>query len=560
MAIKLYQSQAQVDTKSNNVQSGGALNISPSTVYNASKAQAAAADSMVKLGLLIKQTKDKNKSTSIKGSIKERMGMMMENLSNSGNPDEIGSYETVSKLFKDGLVVNENTAVKNQVNSWFSSEVQSNKIDLFKTIRGNVINEKIANDKIMLAENQKIIGTSNNGIAVQKAKDEIANFLGDNQNSLYYKPGEWKTLQYEQNEKIQQNAAIMLATNNPGSLIDNPDIITKNVKDPEAVNYIMEKAYEQKAINVESELADNAILDAKNLDDQAVNFTMMAERIKDFNDNSSNSDYSENLISYKEIKAAYVNNDIDETMFNKLINYRAGTTNINETVLVEAINDEILTSNSPVELQDLSKRIQVKDSDLTFLNLGAAETSNAVRKINALKKDSTLYNDYKDKLGIVKAVFFASESFDFEVGEGARSIASIGVQAMNHFDRLVMNENVNVDDALISTIRKFNPGKALPNLTIFPLPFKMAESNWSKAISDSSFFSSTRKSLTNSFKEKQLNFNQYVEEMDNLDNAEKLFGERYKYALSDPTIEDKMGFASGQSDAFGNIISNLLNN
>tara|TARA_R110000803_G_scaffold38535_2_gene83402 strand:+ start:2652 stop:4334 length:1683 start_codon:yes stop_codon:yes gene_type:complete len=560
MAIKLYQSQAQVDTKSNNVQSGGALNISPSTVYNASKAQAAAADSMVKLGLLIKQTKDKNKSTSIKGSIKERMGMMMENLSNSGNPDEIGSYETVSKLFKDGLVVNENTAVKNQVNSWFSSEVQSNKIDLFKTIRGNVINEKIANDKIMLAENQKIIGTSNNGIAVQKAKDEIANFLGDNQNSLYYKPGEWKTLQYEQNEKIQQNAAIMLATNNPGSLIDNPDIITKNVKDPEAVNYIMEKAYEQKAINAESELADNAILDAKNLDDQAVNFTMMAERIKDFNDNSSNSDYSENLISYKEIKAAYVNNDIDETMFNKLINYRAGTTNINETVLVEAINDEILTSNSPVELQDLSKRIQVKDSDLTFLNLGAAETSNAVRKINALKKDSTLYNDYKDKLGIVKAVFFASESFDFEVGEGARSIASIGVQAMNHFDRLVMNENVNVDDALISTIRKFNPGKALPNLTIFPLPFKMAESNWSKAISDSSFFSSTRKSLTNSFKEKQLNFNQYVEEMDNLDNAEKLFGERYKYALSDPTIEDKMGFASGQSDAFGNIISNLLNN
>tara|TARA_R110001632_G_scaffold54086_1_gene132909 strand:- start:382 stop:2064 length:1683 start_codon:yes stop_codon:yes gene_type:complete len=560
MAIKLYQSQAQVDTKSNNVQSGGALNISPSTVYNASKAQAAAADSMVKLGLLIKQTKDKNKSTSIKGSIKERMGMMMENLSNSGNPDEIGSYETVSKLFKDGLVVNENTAVKNQVNSWFSSEVQSNKIDLFKTIRGNVINEKIANDKIMLAENQKIIGTSNNGIAVQKAKDEIANFLGDNQNSLYYKPGEWKTLQYEQNEKIQQNAAIMLATNNPGSLIDNPDIITKNVKDPEAVNYIMEKAYEQKAINAESELADNAILDAKNLDDQAVNFTMMAERIKDFNDNSSNSDYSENLISYKEIKAAYVNNDIDETMFNKLVNYRAGTININETVLVEAINDEILTSNSPVELQDLSKRIQVKDSDLTFLNLGAAETSNAVRKINALKKDSTLYNDYKDKLGIVKAVFFASESFDFEVGEGSRTIKAIGVQAMNHFDNLVMNENVNVDDALISTIRKFNPGKALPNLTIFPLPFKMEESNWSKAISDSSFFSSTRKNLTNSFKEKQLNFNQYVEEMDNLDNAEKLFGERYKYALSDPTIEDKMGFASGQSDAFGNIISNLLNN
>ena len=54
MAIKLYQSQAQVDTKSNNVQSGGALNISPSTVYNASKAQAAAADSMVKLGLLIR--------------------------------------------------------------------------------------------------------------------------------------------------------------------------------------------------------------------------------------------------------------------------------------------------------------------------------------------------------------------------------------------------------------------------------------------------------------------------------------------------------------------------
>lgn len=560
MAIKLYQSQAQVDTKSNNVQSGGALNISPSTVYNASKAQAAAADSMVKLGLLIKQTKDKNKSTSIKGSIKERMGMMMENLSNSGNPDEIGSYETVSKLFKDGLVVNENTAVKNQVNSWFSSEVQSNKIDLFKTIRGNVINEKIANDKIMLAENQKIIGTSNNGIAVQKAKDEIANFLGDNQNSLYYKPGEWKTLQYEQNEKIQQNAAIMLATNNPGSLIDNPDLITKNVKDPEAVNYIMEKAYEQKAINAESELADNAILDAKNLDDQAVNFTMMAERIKDFNDNSSNSDYSENLISYKEIKAAYVNNDIDETMFNKLVNYRAGTININETVLVEAINDEILTSNSPVELQDLSKRIQVKDSDLTFLNLGAAATSNAVKKINALKKDSTLYNDYKDKLGIVKAVFFASESFDFEVGEGSRTIKAIGVQAMNHFDNLVMNQNVNVDDALISTIRKFNPGKALPNLTIFPLPFKMEESNWSKAISDSSFFSSTRKNLTNSFKEKQLNFNQYVEEMDNLDNAEKLFGERYKYALSDPTIKDKMGFASGQSDAFGNIISNLLNN
>ena len=247
-------------------------------------------------------------------------------------------------------------------------------------------------------------------------------------------------------------------------------------------------------------------------------------------------------------------------MFNKLINYRSGTININETVLVEAINDEILTSNSPVELQDLSKRIQVKDSDLTFLNLGATETSNAVRKINALKKDSTLYNDYKDKLGIVKAVFFASESFDFEVGEGTRSIKSIGVQAMNHFDNLVMNQNVNVDDALISTIRKFNPGKALPNLTIFPLPFKMAESNWSKAISDSSFFSSTRKSLTNSFKEKQLNFNQYVEEMDNLDNAEKLFGERYKYALSDPTIEDKMGFASGQSDAFGNIISNLLNN
>ena len=41
-----------------------------------------------------------------------------------------------------------------------------------------------------------------------------------------------------------------------------------------------------------------------------------------------------------------------------------------------------------------------------------------------------------------------------------------------------MNEGMDVTSALFETIRKFNPGESLPNMTIFPLPAMSRESDW----------------------------------------------------------------------------------
>jgi len=563
MAIKLYKSQAQVDTKTTNV-SATSLAVSPGSVYSSTKSSAAAGDAFVDLALFVKKTKDSNKASDITSTLEGSMAKQAIHFDRSSNPDDLNSFSVINTLLKDKLLIDQNTAVRNKVNSWFKTNLSAKSLDLEKAIANNVIDEKKAKDKIMLAKNQKTIGSSNNVWEVNAAKDRIASYFSDENNKLFYKSADWITLENEQNEKIQQNAAIMLATNDPESLIDNPKIVTDHVKDKDSAKWILEKAYENHAENIEAEIKDQQIIDAKTLDDQANNFAELAVRIKDFNENANNQDFSDKLITYKELKRAFVNNDIDETMYHKLIDYRAGVVPLDDDRLIDDINNEILTSDTPIELQALQKRIQVKESDLSFLNLSAEATGKAITKINKLKKDSELYSEYKSTLSIMKAIFFASDSYEFGIGEDSRTVKAIGGQAIEYFDDLVMNKGNNVTDAMFKTIAKFNPGAALPNLTIFPLPAFAEESNWSNQIISAGgepYFIDKRSKIAQLYKEGNLNHEEFIFEMDNLDKAHKLYIVRYKYAVSDPSIlpEDRLKFAAGEgAGGLSSIIKNLM--
>ena len=565
MTIKLYRSQAQVDTKTTNV-SASQLAISPSSIYSSTaKSAAGAADAAVNLWAVVKKTKDGNKAASITAGLESKMGEMSLNFDRSSNINDLNTFNFSTKMMKDQALLKENKNVSRQVNSWFNSKQSSMALDVKKNITTNIIDEKIARDDIDLNKHQQIIATSTNRSEVNASLNWINTYFSSEENKLYYKPAAWLKKQEENNQKIQENRGIALASNDPKSIIDNPKETLKNITDTKAAEYVLERAYENHANNIEAEIKDQEIIDAKNLDDQAHNFAEIAVRIKDFHENSNNKDFSDKLINYKDIKRAYVNNDIDETMYHKLIDYRAGTVQLDDERLITDINEEILTSDSPIELQALSKRVQVKESDLTFLNLSADATGRALAKINKLKKDSKLYNEYKSNYSTLKAVFFASESYEFEVGEDARTVKAIGSQAIEYFDNLVMNQGVNSEDALFQTIAKFNPGAALPNMSIFPLPSFQEESDWSsqiKVAGGSRYFIDTKTKMAELYKKGTLNHEQFVFEMDNLNKAQKLFNMRYKYALSDLSIkpEERLSFAAGENaGGFSSIISNLMN-
>lgn len=53
-------------------------------------------------------------------------------------------------------------------------------------------------------------------------------------------------------------------------------------------------------------------------------------------------------------------------MYHKLIEYRAGVVPLNDERLTEDINEEIFTSDSPIELQALSKKYKLKSQILLF--------------------------------------------------------------------------------------------------------------------------------------------------------------------------------------------------
>ena len=567
MSIKLYKSQATIDTKSTNV-SASQLSVSPSSVYSSAKASAGAADAAVNLFAVIKKTKDDSKATAINNDIESKMNKMAINYDRSNNPEDITTFNSMMSLVKDKAILGSNNSVKKKVNSWFASKLASSSLDLEKSITNNIIDEKIATDKIELEKYQGIIATSNNRNEVNQAKGWINNYFANENNKLFYKPADWITLQNEQENKIQENAAVALATNDPNSVIDNPKIITDSVKDTETAQYILEKAYENSAANVEAEIKDMEIIDAKNLEDQANNFAELAVRIKDFHENANNQDFSDKLITYSELKRAYVNNDIDETMYRKLIDYRAGVIALDDERLVADINEEIINSDSPVELQALSKRVQVKESDLTFLKLSAESTGKALKKINTLKKDSELYSEYKTTTSMMKAIFFASDSYEFDVGEDSRTVKAVGGQAMEYFDNLVINQGMNVTDAMFKTITKFNPGAALPNMTIFPLPAFSEESDWTSQIlahGGSGYFIKAKDKMATLYKDGKLNHDEFMFEIENLNKAERLFQVRHKYAVSvskatdDFTDESVLTFAAGEgASGLSTIIKNLM--
>lgn len=567
MSIKLYKSQATIDTKSTNV-SATQLAVSPSSVYSSAKASAGAADAAVNLFAVIKKTKDDSKATAINNDIESKMNKMAINYDRSNNPEDITTFNSMMSLVKDKAILGANNSVKKKVNSWFASKLASSSLDLEKSITNNIIDEKIATDKIELEKYQGIIATSNNRNEVNQAKGWINNYFANENNKLFYKPADWITLQNEQENKIQENAAVALATNDPNSVIDNPKIITDSVKDTETAEYILEKAYENAAANVEAEIKDMEIIDAKNLEDQANNFAELAVRIKDFHENANNQDFSDKLITYSELKRAYVNNDIDETMYRKLIDYRAGVIPLDDERLVADINEEIINSDSPVELQALSKRVQVKESDLTFLKLSAESTGKALKKINTLKKDSELYSEYKTTTSMMKAIFFASDSYEFDVGEDSRTVKAVGGQAMEYFDNLVINQGMNVTDAMFKTITKFNPGAALPNMTIFPLPAFSEESDWTSQIlahGGSGYFIKAKDKMATLYKDGKLNHEEFMFEIENLNKAERLFQVRHKYAVSvskatdDFTDESVLTFAAGEgASGLSSIIKNLM--
>jgi len=567
MAIKLYKSQATIDTKSTNV-SATQLAVSPSSVYSSAKASAGAADAAVNLFAVIKKTKDDSKATAINNDIESKMNKMAINYDRSNNPEDLTTFNSMMSLVKDKAILGSNNSVKKKVNSWFASKLSSSSLDLEKSITNNIIEEKIATDKIELEKYQGIIATSNNRKEVNQAKGWINNYFANENNKLFYKPADWITLQDEQENKIQENAAIMLATNDPNSVIDNPKIITDNIKDTETAEYILEKAYENSAANVEAEIKDMEIIDAKNLEDQANNFAELAVRIKDFHENANNQDFSDKLITYSELKRAYVNNDIDETMYRKLIDYRAGVIALDDERLVADINEEIINSDSPVELQALSKRVQVKDSDLSFLKLSAESTGKALKKINLLKKDSELYSEYKTTTSMMKAIFFASDSYEFDVGEDSRTVKAVGGQAMEYFDNLVINQGMNVTDAMFKTITKFNPGAALPNMTIFPLPAFSEESDWTSQIlqhGGSGYFIKSKDKMATLYKDGKLSHDEFIFEIENLNKAERLFQVRHKYAISvskayeDVNDDNVLSFAAGEgASGLSTIIKNLM--
>lgn len=563
MAIKLYKSQAQIDTKSTNV-SASPLSVSPSSVYSVSKASGTAADAAVNLWAVVKKTKDTNKAAAINANLEKNMGQLTLNYERSNNLNDLNTFTFSTKLMKDQALLKENTSVKRKVNSWFASKQSSLGIDLQKTITKNVIDEKLATDEIDLNKHQQIVATSKNRNEVNSSLGYLNNYFNSEDNKLFYKPADWIKKKEENNQKIQENRAIHLASNDPKSIIDNPKGSLKDIKSEETANYILEKAYENHASNIEAEIKDQQIIDAKNVEDQANNFAEIAVRIQHFHDNSTNPDFSDKLIDYKDIKKAYVNNDIDETMYNKLISYRAGTVDLNDEQIRIDLADEIANADSPVELQALSKKVQVKESDLTFLRLNADATGRALTKINKLKKDSKLYNEYKTNYSILKSVFFASESYEFEVGEDARTVKAIGGQAIEFFDNLVMNEGVTSENALFQTIAKFNPGAALPNMSIFPLPSFQEESDWSskiKAAGGSTYFIDTKTKMSQLYRDEKLTHSEFIFEMDNLGKAQKLFNMRLKYAVSDSTIkpEDRLSFAAGENaGGFSTIISNLM--
>ena len=564
MAIKLYRSQAQIDTKSTNV-SASKLAVSPSSIYSSTKSAAQLGSSGVQLWALVKKTKDSNKSAAITQNLEDKMGKLSLTLERSNNIKDLSDFNTTTDLLKNTMLIKENTSVKNQVNSWFANKQSSLALDLQKTITNNIVDEKVATDEIAINKHQQIVATSQDRKQINESLTFLDNYFNNAENKLYYKPAEWIKKKESNKQKIQEHRGIALATNDPKSIIDNPKGTLSNIKDTTIAKYILEKAYENHAVNIEAEIKDQEIIDAKNVDDQAYNFAEIAVRIKHFHENANNPDFSDKLINYKDIKRAYINNDIDETMYHKLIEYRAGVVPLNDERLTQDINEEIFTSDSPVELQALAKRVQVKESDLTFLNLSAEATGRALTKINKLKKDSKLYNEYKSNYATLKAVFFASESYEFEVGEDARTVKAIGSQAIEFFDNLVMNEGINSEDALFQTIAKFNPGAALPNMSIFPLPSFQEESDWSsqiKVAGGSQYFIDTKTKMAELYKKGTLNHEQFVFEMDNLNKAQKLFNMRYKYALSDISIkpEERLSFAAGENaGGFSSIISNLMN-
>ena len=565
--IKLYKSQGRIDTESTNV-SATNLAISPGSVYTSTKSSSAAADAAVNLWALVKKTKDDTKTSSIAANLESTINKLAINYDRSSNPNDLVTFKSVLSLAKDTAILKENNSVKRKVNSWYASKIASASLDLEKTITTNVIEEKIATDKITLEKHQSIIATSHNRKDVNESKNWINNYFANEENKLFYTPAKWIALEDEQKKKIQENAAILLATNDPNSVIDNPKIITDNIKDTETAKYILEKAYENSAANVEAEIKDMEILDAKNLEDQAHNFAELAVRIKDFHENANNQDFSDKLITYSELKRAYVNNDIDETMYHKLIDYRAGVIKLDDEKLIAAINDEILNTDSPIDLQNLSKKVQIKESDLTFLNLSAEATGRALKKINTLKKNSELYSEYKSTLSTMKAIFFASDSYEFDIGEDARTVKAIGGQAIEYFDDLVINKGMNVTDAMFKTLTKFNPGAALPNMTIFPLPAFSEESDWFSQIKGhggSAYFIQAKDKMAQLYKEGNLDHDEFMFEIENLNKSQRLFNIRYKYAVSvskatdDMDDEDIISFAAGEgSGGLSSIIKNLM--
>ena len=570
MAIKLYKSQAQIDTKSTNV-SASKLAVSPSSIYSTTKAASQVGSSGIQLWALVKKTKDANKSAAITQKLEKKMGELSINLERSNDIKDLSSFNLTTSTLKDVMLLKENTSVKNKVNSWFANKQSSFGLDLQKTITKNVVDEKVATDGIEINKHQQIVATSNDRKQINESLTFLDNYFNNPENELYYKPADWIKKKESNKQKIQENRGIALATNDPKTIIDNPKQTLKNIKDTQMAEWILEKAYENHAANIEAEIKDQEIIDAKNVDDQANNFAEIAVRIKHFHENANNPDFSDKLINYKDIKRAYINNDIDETMYHKLIEYRAGVVPLNDERLTQDINEEIFTADSPVELQALAKRVQVKESDLTFLNLSAEATGRALTKINALKKNSTLYNEYKKNYGILKSVFFASESYDFEVGEDARTITSIGAQAIQDFDKLVIQQGVNSEDALFQIMAAYNPGKALPNMSIFPLPAFQEESDWSsqiKAAGGSQYFIDTKTKMAELYRDGKLNHDQFIFQMDNLGKAQKLFDMRYKYALSAPynattktgiAPENRLSFAAGESaNSIGAIISGLM--
>ena len=123
------------------------------------------------------------------------------------------------------------------------------------------------------------------------------------------------------------------------------------------------------------------------------------------------------------------------------------------------------------------------------------------------------------------------------------------------FDNLVMNEGMDVTSALFETIKKFNPGESLPNMTIFPLPAMSEESDWGsliKAAGGTSYFIKTKDRMANMYKDGKLSHDQFIFEMDNLDKAQKLFNIRHSYAVSiskatdDVNDENVLSFAAGE--------------